>query len=152
MKDNAVKFIIALLVLCLGSAAEEMLPKFWSVGFPILLSALPVFASRPPIILTILFSLMAGMMEDSLGSLPLLTSPSFFLLWVILVRRISIPFLSAVFAFPLYQIWLCLWVAGLKGSVFSRLLISLPLGMATMGIVFFVLQQVFRWVGADEAD
>lgn len=152
MKDNAAKFILALLVLCLGAAAEEMLPKFWSVGFPVLLSALPIFALRPPVILTILFSLMAGTIEDSLGSLPLLTSSSFFLLWVILIRYIRIPFLSAIFAFPLYQIWLCVWVTGLNGNLFSRFLVAFPLGALTMGSVFFILQRVIQWAGTDEAD
>lgn len=152
VKDNAVKFILALLVLCLGAAVEEMLPKFLNVGIPILLSVLPVVALRPPVILAILFSLMAGTVEDSLGSLPLLTSSSFFMLWVILIRRMRIPLLSAVFAFPFYQVWLCIWVTGLNGSVFSRFLMALPLGALTMGVVFVVLQRVFKWVGADEAD
>lgn len=152
VKDNAAKFVLALLVLCLGAAAEEILPKFWNVGFPVLLSVLPVLAPRPPAILTILFSLMAGTIEDSLGSLPLLTSSSFFLLWVILIRRVRIPFLSVVFAFPLYQIWLCAWVSGLNGSVFSRLLVAFPLGALTMCGVDFLLQRVIGWAGADEED
>lgn len=152
MKNNTVRFVLALLTLCLGASIEEMLPKFCNVGFPVLLSVLPLIALRSPVILPILFSLMAGTIEDALSALPLLTSSSFYLLVIVFIRWIRFPFLSAFFAFPLYQIWLCVWVQGVQGNLFSRLLVAFPLGALTMGFVTFVLWGVERSVGADETD
>ena len=136
----------------LGAVAEELLPKFCGVGFPVLLSVLPTVALRSPVALPILFSFVAGTMEDALGSLPLLTSASFYLLVIVFIRWVRLPFLSVFFAFPFYQIWLFIWVSGLQGNVFTRLLLAFPIGALTMAVVTVMLQYVERIVGADEAD
>ena len=78
MGNSLLQFVFALGVLCLGGAAEDMLPKVAGVGFPVLLSAVLVMATRRPIVPAVLFAVAAGACEDALSSLPLMTSPSTF--------------------------------------------------------------------------
>lgn len=138
------------MTLVFGAAAEELLPKALGVGFPVLLAALPVMATRPPAALPVLFALAAGAMEDSISSLPFMTSSSFFLLAVVLARWTHLPAVVAAVAFPAYQVWLCIWVAGLQGGVPGRLLFSVPLGIIAYGVVSTVLAVAERKAAVDE--
>lgn len=152
VRNSTVRFVLALVLLVLGAASEEFLPKFLGVGVPILLSLVALLAVHEPIILPILFALSAGFMEDALSSVPLLASPSFFLLLVLSVRTIRLPLVTAGLAFPLYQVWICLWTIDHEGSIFTRLVLSIPIGFITMMILARVVESIERKVAADEAD
>ena len=120
------------LVLVFGGAAEELLPRFLGVGFPVLLAASQWFAVRRcGAIQPLLFALAAGAMEDALSSLPAMTGSGFFVLWAAAVRWVRLPRGAMLLAYPIFQVWLYLWVAGLQGGIFNRLLLALPLGLAT---------------------
>lgn len=151
MKNSSIRFVLALLTLVIGAAAEELLPKFLGVGFPVLLSAIPVVALQRPIALPVLYALAAGGMEDAISGLPLLTSASFFLVVTALSRWTHLPYPLALLAYPVYQVWLRLWCSDLQGSVFGRCLLALPVGAVTFAVVVAVLRTVERKAGADEA-
>ena len=150
MNNVAIRFVLALMVLVFGAAAEELLPKALGVGFPVLLASLPVIAMRPPTALSVIFALAAGAVEDSLSGLPFMTSASYFLLVVALVKWSHLPAAVAAVAFPAYQAWLCLWVTGLQGSVFGRILLAIPFGMLAYGVVAPLLAAVERRAAVDE--
>ena len=138
------------MALVFGAAAEELLPKALGVGFPVLLATLPVVATRPPFALSVLYALAAGAVEDSISGLPFMTSASCFLLVVALVRWSRLPSVVAAVVFPAYQIWLCLWVTGLQGSVFGRVLVAIPFGILAYGVVGPLLAAVERRAAVDE--
>ena len=107
------------------------MPKFLGVGFPVLLVTSQIVAVRRPLVVAMLFAAAAGGMEDSLSSLPYMTSISFFLLAAMLARRADMPLVASVFTYPAYQIWLSAWTGGLGGGVFGRILLALPIGIVT---------------------
>lgn len=150
MNNSTVRFVLALVALVIGAAAEELLPKALGVGFPALLAMVPVVAMRPPAALPVLFALSAGAVEDSLSGLPFMTSASYFLLVVVLVRWSRLPSVVAAVSFPVYQGWLCLWATGLQGSVFGRTLVAIPFGLLAYGVVAPLLRVVERKAAADE--
>lgn len=136
MGNSVLQVLFSLVVLCIGGAFEEMLPKVACVGFPVLLSAVHVIASRQSAVLSVLFAISAGALEDSLSSLPLMTSVSFFLMAAVFVRRVGIPYASALLVYPAYQIWLAAWTGGLGASVFLRVLLAVPIGAVTVAAVW----------------
>ena len=69
MKNDLVQFAAFLLVLIVGAAAEDLLPHFLGVGFPLLLAALLVLAPRLKPMNLIAFAIAAGAMEDALAVL-----------------------------------------------------------------------------------
>ena len=107
------------------------MPKVLGVGFPVLLMAAQVAAVRWPLAAAMVFAVAAGGMEDALSSLPPMTSVSFFLLAMALVRRSDLPRAASLLTYPAYQVWLSAWTGGLGGGVFGRILVSLPVGIAT---------------------
>lgn len=151
VKNDSLRFVLALLTLVVGAAAEELLPKFLGLGFPVLLSAVPVLASRRPLALSVIYALAAGGVEDSLSALPFLTSASVFLVLSALARWTRLPHLVAVFAYPAYQVWLCLWCSGLQGGFFGRFLLAFPLGALTSVAVTAALLWCERKAAVDEA-
>ena len=151
MKNNAVRLVLTVVTLVLGAAGEELLPKALGVGFPLLLGAVVYFAVRFPVSTAILVALGAGAAEDAISGLPFFTSVSFFLLVGAAVRLTQLPYLVAPLAFPLYQVWLCLWTLDLSGSVFTRILLSIPLGVLTVAVVAAVLHHVERKAAVNEA-
>lgn len=144
MRNSFLQLIYAVLVLVAAGAGEEFLPKFLGVGFPLLLAAVLLMASRRSAATAIAFAVAAGGMEDAISALPLMTSVSFFvgLVAVVRVRGMSIP--AALFAYPGYQLWLAVWMSGLGGGVFVRLLLSLPIGVVTVLAVHGILLTVER--------
>lgn len=152
MKNNAVRLVLAVSTLILGAAGEELLPKVLEVGFPLLLAAVVCFAVRFPVAIAILVALGAGASEDAISSLPFFTSVSFFLLVGTAARLTQLPYLIAPFAFPLYQVWLCLWTPDLSGSVFTRILVSFPIGVLTVAAVATLLSHVERKAAVHEAE
>ena len=132
------------MTLCLGAGAEELLPKMLGVGFPVLLVLSQIIAVRRQLVAAVLFAVAAGAVEDSLCSLPYMTSISFFLLAALLVRRAEIPLAASVFTYPAYQIWLSAWTVGLGGGVFVRILLALPVGVVTAIAAGWLLQAAER--------
>lgn len=131
MRNDFLSLLFAVVVLCIGAGAEEMLPKLLGVGVPALLASALVMSARRPVE-AVLFAIAAGAMEDALSSLPPMTSASFFLMAAGLVRRSGLSRAAAILAYPAYQVWLAAWTGGLGGSVFGRALVALPLGAATV--------------------
>ena len=138
------------MTLVLGAAAEELFPKVLGVGFPVLLAAVPFFATKTPIALPIVYALGSGAAEDALSSLPPLASASFFLLLAALVRWTPFRTLIFVFAYPVYQLWLSLWCAHVQGGIFGRVVMAFPLGVATCLAVFGLLSLVEDKAAAHE--
>lgn len=148
MKDNLLQLLFWLLVLVVGAGCEELLPKFLGVGFPILLIAVQLAASgRLPVSLALVVAVAAGALEDALSSLPVMTTVSYLVIVVAFVRGFGFPRAAVALTYPCYQLWLSMWVGTLGGGVFGRLLLSLPIGLATAAVVGFL---VF-WLGGKAA-
>lgn len=137
-------FAFSLVVLCAGAGAEELLPKILGVGFPVLLASTQVVAVRGPLAAAMLFALAAGGIEDSLSSLPPMTSASFFLLSMAFARRADLPQAAALLTYPAYQVWLSAWTGGLGGGVFGRILVALPVGAVTAFAVGWMIRMAER--------
>lgn len=150
MKSDVVQFVFALVVLIVGGACEEFLPKVFGVGFPVLLTATVFLAPRRSTTAAVLFALAAGGFEDALCALPFATSVSFFTLVALISRteRLSYGMLAVVY--PVYQIWLWLWHASGENGIFGRLLVSAPIGVFAAVVVSAVLFLMERRSAIDE--
>jgi hypothetical protein len=146
------QFILSILTLVIGAGMEELLPKYFGVGAPILLCAVMVFASRRSASRAALFAIAAGAVEDSISSLPAMTSVSYFLIVASLAHWSKLPRCMAIFAFSGYQAWLYAWVGGLQGGVFGRMLFSLPVGLITVVAADWVLLWAERKAAIDEQE
>lgn len=142
MKNEAVQLAIALLALVFGGAAEELLPKFPGVGFPILLMACIYMATRRGVWQMFLFAAAAGAAEDSLSSLPWATSIAYFCMVAAFVRTTELEWSAYAFAYPLYQLWIRMWSANLAGGIFGRFLLAIPMGLAAA----FCVKNILRWL------
>ena len=142
--------MFAVLTLVLGAAAEELLPKPLGVGFPVLLAAVQFWAMSGFPLSMALYALAAGAVEDSLSSLPVMTSASYFLAVAAVVRWSELPRGAIVLTYPIYQIWLWIWIPSLQGNAFHRILMALPVGLAAAFAVWAVLAAVKRGGGVDE--
>ena len=142
--------MFAILTLVLGAAAEELLPKPLGVGFPVLLAAVQFWAMSGFPLSMALYALAAGAVEDSLSSLPVMTSASYFLAVAAVVRWSELPRGAIVLTYPIYQIWLWIWIPSLQGNAFHRILMALPVGLAAAFAVWAVLAAVKRGGGVDE--
>lgn len=151
VKNDLVQFVLALLALVIGGAAEELLPKAAGVGFPVLLAATVYFARRRRTAEAVIFAVAAGALEDALCSLPAVTGPSFFLVVTALARWTAFPAGSWALVYPAYQLWLGLWVAEASVRVFGRLIVSLPVGAAAMAGVWTLLAWAERKAAVDAA-
>ena len=150
MRSSVAQFAFALLTLFLGASAEEMLPKFLGVGFPMLLVAVQFFAFRRSLLVAVLFAVAAGGIEDAISSLPAMTSISYFLVVVALSRLSGMPTTTTLLTYPMYQIWLLLWVSSLGGGIFNRILLALPMGMVTAIVVVVAMGWTERKAAIDE--
>lgn len=144
MRNSFLALAFSLVVLCLGAGAEELLPKTFGVGFPVLLAAVQVKAVRGSLAVAMLFAIAAGGMEDALSSLPPMTSVSFFLLAMAFARRADLPQAASLLTYPSYQVWLSAWTGDLGGGVFGRILVSLPIGACTAFVVGWAIRMVER--------
>ena len=150
MRNSLLAFAFSLAVLCLGASAEELLPKLLGVGFPVLLVAVQVLAVRGPLAAAMLFAVAAGGFEDAVSSLPPMTSVSFFMLAMAFARWADLPRASSFLTYPAYQVWLSAWTGGLGGGVFWRILVSLPIGVATAFLVGWIIRFAERRAALDE--
>jgi hypothetical protein len=140
VKKDIVQLIFSILVLVLSCAAEELLPSVSVVGVPVLLSVAMYSALNRTPIVGLLFALAAGAAEDSLGSLPVASSVSFFVLVCAILRGFKLPLVVGSLAFPLYQFWVWVWLgSAMQGGILLRMLISIPVGVVTLLLVWLLL-------------
>lgn len=150
MISETVQIVLATLVLVLGASAEELLPKFCGVGFPVLLMAVPFMAVRRTRLWALAFAAAAGAMEEALSALPPISGVSFFLVVAILSWHFGFSRALQSLVYPLYQIWLSVWLVGIGQGVFIRLLLSVPIGLLTMAVVGLVVNWLCRKAAIDE--
>ena len=98
----------------------------------------------------VLFAVAAGGIEDAISSLPAMTSISYFLVVVALSRLSGMPTTTTLLTYPMYQIWLLLWVSSLGGGIFNRILLALPMGMVTAIVVVVAMGWTERKAAIDE--
>ena len=139
VENSVLQLLFALCVLSIGGAAEDMLPKVAGVGFPVLLSAVIVTATRRQSVPAVLFAIAAGAFEDSLSSLPLMSSSSFFVLAVAWMRAADMPRVTALLAYPAYQAMLPIWTGGFGANMYMRILVALPVGALTLAMVWLAV-------------
>ena len=148
MKDSLLQLVFWFLVLLFGAGLEELLPKFLGVGFPVLLVVVQLAAcGRMPLAETLVIAVAAGGVEDALSGLPMMTTVSYHVLVVLFVRGFGFPRAAAALTYPCYQLWLSLWAGDLGGGIFSRLLLSLPVGLLTAAAVGIAV----AWLGGKAA-
>ena len=150
MINDAVRFALAALVLVFGAAAEDLLPKVLGVGFPVLLASVPFLAGRWGRLEGMAFAMAAGAMEEALSSLPPMAGVSFFLALALLVRHVDLVWTPAMLFYPVYQIWLAVWLVGIGGEVFGRILVSIPIGAVTALAVGLAVNGLCRKAAVDE--
>jgi hypothetical protein len=148
--NELAQLTLSVLVLVIGTGLEELLPKCFGVGVPILLCTVMVFASRRSASRAALFAIAAGAMEDAVSSLPAMTSISYFLIVASLARWSGLPRCMAMFAFCGYQAWLGVWVGNLHGGMLGRMLFSLPVGLVTVVATDLILSWAERKAAVDE--
>ena len=152
VKSKALKSVYALLLLVAACAAEELLPDFLRVGFPVLLSLALVYARKRTLAATILFAVAAGAMEESISALPVFTSAGYFLLASLLTRFIALDLLSALLTFPFYQLYLVIWSEADGWSFCLPALLALPLGALTYYAVLSLMTFLDKWSAVDELE
>ena len=148
--SDFVQIALAALVLVLGAAAEELLPKFIGVGFPVLLACVPFMSVRRGRMEALGFAAAAGAMEEALSGLPPMAGVSFFMALAFISRRFWLSGAVAALAFPVYQVWLSVWLVGIGGGVFGRVLLSFPVGFMTMLGVGAAVGALRRKAAVDE--
>jgi len=152
VNDNLRQFAFGSVLLVLGAGLEELLPKFLGVGFPVLLTTVQAFASGGSLPMVVVLGIVAGALEDALSTLPFLSSVSYFILVALLVRAVGWPRLSAVLTYPCFQLWLALWTSGSDAGIYSRLLLSVPIGGVTACLVGTGIVWLERKGAVDERD
>ena len=150
MTSDFVQIALAALVLVLGASAEEMLPKFFGVGFPVLLASVPFLAVHRGRPAALAFAAAAGAMEEALSGLPPMAGVSFFLALAVLSRGSGLSGTLATLAYPVYQVWLSVWLVGIGGGVFGRVLLAFPIGFLTMLAVGAAVNWLCRKAAVDE--
>jgi len=150
VKSEFLQFAYYALALVLGGAAEELLPKYLGVGFPVLMALSASAAIRKPVVVMVLVALAAGAFEDSLSSLPQMTSPCFFLAVAVVAWRTRLAKAVLILAYPLYQVWLKLVVPGFAGLLGVRTLVAVPIAVFMAYVVFCALTWIERKAAIDE--
>lgn len=150
MTSEIIRLALAALVLVIGGTVEDLIPKVLGVGAPVLLASVPFMAARCGRIEALAFASAAGAMEEALSSLPPMAGVSFFLVVAFAVRRVGLVWPLAMLVYPVYQIWLAVWLAGIGGGVFGRILVSLPVGFLMVPAVGVALNWLCRKAAIDE--
>lgn len=151
MRNSLLQLVFCLLLLVLGAGAEELLPRVFGVGFPILLAAVQLVAVRGSAVTLSVFAIAAGAVEDALGALPPAASASYFLAVAWGVNRLGFARAGAALTYPGYLLWLWIWTGASGGGIFGRLLVSVPVGFVTACAVGFVYLWAERGAALDEA-
>ncbi len=151
MGNSLLQLVFCLLLLVLGAGAEELLPRVFGVGCPVLLALAQLVAVRGPAVTLSVFAIAAGAFEDALGALPPAASASYFLAVAWGVNRLGFARAGAALTYPGYLLWLWVWTGASGGGIFGRLLVSVPVGFVTacaVGLVYFWAE---RGAALDEA-
>ena len=150
MIGRVVQFVLCALVLVSGAALEEVLPRVFGVGVPVLLMSvtfLSVCRIGPS---ALAFAVVAGAVEDVLSALPPMTSVSYFLAMALFLRRLGSAWFVPAVVYAGYQIWLSVWVISIGSDVFKRVLLACPVGLVTAFAVEVALAWLCRKAAADE--
>ena len=150
MIGRVVQFVLYVLVLVSGAAFEEVLPRVFGVGVPVLLMSALFFSARRSGPSALAFAVVAGAVEDALSALPPMTSVSYFLAAALLLRRLGSAWFVSAAAYAGYQVWLSVWVISIGGDVFKRVLLACPVGLVTAFVVGIALAFLCRKAAADE--
>lgn len=150
MKNNAVQIVLGVVVLVALGAIEELAPSIGHVGFPFLLSAVVYASVHTPPAAALGFAAAAGAMEDALSGLPLMTSVSLFVAVAAFVKWADLPRVGMAMAYPIYQIWLAIWLPRYADDVFLRVLLALPIGLLTVSVTSVGLVFLTRKAGCDD--
>ena len=147
---SVVQFVLCALVLVSGAAFEELLPRVFGVGIPVLLMSVAFLSVRRAGPSVLAFAVVAGAVEDVLSALPPMTSASYFLAVALLLRRLGSAWFVPAVAYAGYQVWLSVWVVRIGGDIFNRVLLACPVGMVTAFAVHVALAWLYRKAAADE--
>lgn len=150
MLNKRLQLTIALITIVVCTALEEITPAFLRVGFPFLLVAAMKTAESRCAVAAVFFAVGSGACEDAVSSLPPLTSVGFFLAVVFAVRKIPVPKAVMYAAYPLYQLWLAVWIPEIDGGVILRTLCAVPVGALTLAVFSPLLGWLDRKAGVDE--
>ena len=150
MIDRAVQLVLAVLILVFGAAFEELIPKMFGIGVPVLLAAASFQSGVRAGSGALAFAVIAGAVEDALSSLPPMTSASYFLLVALLSRRFGPAHSLLALAYSGYQIWLSVWVVSIGGDVFRRVLLAYPIGWVAAFAVNLALVWLCRKAAVGE--
>lgn len=150
MISRLVQFVFTIFALVLGAALEELLPTVLGVGVPVLMAVVTFTAFHRSGIAALPVAVLAGAAEDTLSALPPMTSVSYFLGVAFLARFLGRSGVLMAVVYPLYQIWLAVWLPGIGGGVFARVLLSCPVGFATAYAVDWTLTWFSRKAAVDE--
>ena len=150
MIGRVVQFVLCALVLVSGAALEEVLPRVFGVGVPVLLMSVAFLSVRRAGPSALAFAVVAGAVEDTLSSLPPMTGVSYFLAVALLLRRLGSAWFVPAIVYAGYQIWLSVWVIHIGGDVFRRVLLACPVGLVTAFAVEVALAFLWRKAAADE--
>ncbi len=156
MKSDLVHLAFAFLVLVVGGALEELLPKVYGVGAPILMMATLFIASRRPLPVALLFAVAAGAMEDALTSRTPGLGGSLALFFVLAYAARTARTLPVWLALPLYPCCQLLFFAdrffdGRGGETCLRFLAAIPVGAATAAVTWAALLALERRAALDES-
>lgn len=150
VKNKRLHFLFSILVLILASTLEDVLPRIFGVGFPILLMVTLSFAVKKPMTLAVIFAVAAGASEDAISSLPMMTSVSFFVVMALLTRWAKAPILMSILGCALYQFWIMVWLVNIGGNVFVRSLAAIPISGLTILLILPILRLVEKGVALNE--
>lgn len=163
MKREVANIAFSVVTLAIFAAFEELLPKPFGAGVPLLICACIWRGVRKGATAAMLFAAAAGAAEDSLGMLPFATSAAFFAGTVAVAKvfvssgRSSVPaglpctVALAASSWCLYQLWLWIWLGGrMEGSVFSRMLVAAPVAAATAAAAIPFLSFAAGKAGLDD--
>lgn len=149
MKNDLVRVVLAFAALFVGAALEDLLPVVAGVGFPVLLGLVIFAAMEWPTAVWIPVALAGGALEEALSGLPVGTGTAFFMALGTLVGWTRAPYACMLFAFPVYELWLGVWMEDLNGSIFVRTLLAFPAGAVTCFLAAATMSWMQRKAGVD---
>lgn len=150
VSNKRIQLIIAIMTVVVATALEELVPPFFFVGMPFLLASVMIVAPKRSAIAVVFFAVAAGSCEDAVSSLPPLTSVGFFLAAAFAVRNVPTPKVLSYIAYPLYQLYLAVWIADLNGGVFVRTFSAFFAGALAVALTTPALSWLDRKAGVDE--
>lgn len=149
MKSNLLQLGFVLIALCLFAALEEMLPKFFGVGLPLLLAISVYNANRRSVAMAMAVAVAAGAIEDAISMLPFMSSVGFFLFVAIACRWWRLPISVLPMEYAVFQMWLVAW-SGMSSGVWMRILVSILLGILAWVTVFPLMDWLERSAAINE--